>query len=340
MNSAPDTLHSSKSVCVAALYRFVRLADYAALQPRVLEQLKEQRLRGTLLLANEGINGTVAGAEINIDAFVMWLKHSDVLAGRLSGLEVKKSFSESMPFARSKVKLKKEIVTMGVTDIDPNGSVGTYVAPQDWNALIDDPDVLTIDTRNEYEVQIGRFKGAVNPHTASFREFPEYANRELDPAKHTKVAMYCTGGIRCEKSTAYLKKLGFEEVYHLQGGILKYLEEVKPEDSLWQGECFVFDERVAVDHDLAPGSYTQCHACRMPLAAAELDSDEYIPGESCPHCFGRTSEAQRARFREREKQVRLAAARGESHIGENMDEMRQQRHASKLEYKRQQRARS
>jgi UPF0176 protein len=152
--------------------------------------------------------------------------------------------------------------------------------------------------------------------------------------------MYCTGGIRCEKSTAYLKKLGFEEVYHLQGGILKYLEEVKPEDSLWQGECFVFDERVAVDHDLAPGSYTQCHACRMPLAAAELDSDEYIPGESCPHCFGRTSEAQRARFREREKQVRLAAARGESHIGENMDEMRQQRHASKLEYKRQQRARS
>jgi UPF0176 protein len=340
MTSTLNTHTDSNQVCVAALYRFVALDRHEQLQPLILAQLHASRLRGTLLLATEGINGTIAGEEAKVDAFLAWLKTDPELDDKFSGLEVKKSFTDCTPFSRCKVKLKKEIVTMGVTDIDPNNSVGTYVAPRDWNKLIDDPDVLTIDTRNEYEVQIGQFKGAVNPHTATFREFPEYAQRELDPARHSKVAMYCTGGIRCEKSTAYLKKLGFEEVYHLQGGILKYLEEVSPEDSLWQGECFVFDERVAVDHNLDPGSYTQCFACRMPLAPAELESEHYVPGECCPHCFEQTDDRQRARYRERQKQMQLATARGEAHIGENMDEKRQQGHAAKLEFKRQQRARS
>jgi UPF0176 protein len=325
-------------VTVAALYRFVELADYAALKAPLLAEMQQRGIFGTLLLAREGINGTVAGVPADIDALINWLQSAPLWEGRLAGLDVKLAHAETMPFARCKVKLKKEIVTMGVTDIDPNKSVGTYVKPQDWNDLISDPEVLTIDTRNEYEVQIGTFEGAVNPHTTTFREFPDYVQRELNPQKHKKVAMFCTGGIRCEKSTAYIKSLGFEEVYHLQGGILKYLEEMPSKGSLWQGECFVFDERVAVDHDLNPGSYSQCHACRMPLNKNEMQHEHYVPGESCPHCFDKTSPEQRTRFRERQKQIHLARQRGEEHIGHNIDAIRAERQAAKIAAKEKQRS--
>ena len=325
-------------ITVAALYRFVELDDYAALHAPLLQQLQQLGLFGTLLLAHEGINGTVAGTPDNIEALIAWLQSAPLWQGRLAGLEIKLSHTSDMPFSRCKVKLKKEIVTMGITDIDPNKSVGTYVKPQDWNKLISDPDVLTIDTRNEYEVKIGRFKGAINPHTTTFREFPDYAQREINLQKHKKVAMYCTGGIRCEKSTAYMKSLGFDEVYHLQGGILKYLEEIPSDESLWQGECFVFDERVAVDHNLDPGSYTQCHACRMPLNAEEMRSEQYVPGESCPHCFDKTSPEQRERFRERQKQIHLAKQRGEEHRGNNIDAIRDERQAMKIAAKEKQRS--
>jgi len=327
------------TITVAALYRFVRLEEFRDLRAPLLQCMQRLGIRGTLLLAREGINGTVAGTGEDIDALINFLKTGAVWQGRLAGLEVKKSFTAESPFARCKVKLKQEIVTMGIDDIDPNESVGTYVRPADWNDLISDPDVVTIDTRNDYEVQVGTFRGAINPHTTTFREFPEYAQRELDPAKHKKVAMFCTGGIRCEKSTAYMKSLGFDEVYHLQGGILKYLEEVPQETSLWEGECFVFDERVAVDHNLESGSYTQCHACRMPLTAAETEDKRYIPGESCPHCHEHRTEQQRARYREREKQVRLAEERGEHHIGGEVGDLSQQRHEQKLRYKKEQRER-
>ena len=315
--------------CVAALYRFVSLSDYEDLQEPLLNKLQELHICGTLLLAAEGINGTVSGSAGNITALLDWLNTADCWQGRLVGTEVKKSYTADKPFARTKVKLKKEIVTMGVAGIDPNESVGTYVAPQDWNELISDPDVITIDTRNDYEVKIGTFKDAINPHTETFREFPDYAQRELDPQKNKKVAMYCTGGIRCEKSTAYMKSLGFEEVYHLKGGILKYLEEVPKEESLWEGECFVFDERVTVDHDLQPGRYIQCHACRMPLDEHDTKSELYIKGESCPHCIDQTTAEQKERYREREKQVHLAKQRGETHIGDAAEDAHQARRREK-----------
>jgi UPF0176 protein len=330
MNQAP-------AICVAALYRFVELDDYVRLQQPLLKRMQDLDICGTLLLAREGINGTVAAAEAAINELLHWLQTDEIWRGRLAGIDVKKSFTDKPPFLRCKVKLKNEIVTMGVADIDPNQSVGTYVEPNDWNDLISDPEVITIDTRNDYEVKIGQFRGALNPHTGTFRDFPGYAQRELDPQKHKKVAMYCTGGIRCEKSTAYMKSLGFDEVYHLKGGILKYLEEVPAEESLWEGECFVFDERVAVDHDLQPGHYVQCHACRMPLDAEELASELYVEGESCPHCYDKTTAAQKQRFREREKQMRLAAERGEEHIGEHFDELRERRRAEKERLKNAQR---
>jgi UPF0176 protein len=241
-----------------------------------------------------------------------------------------------MPFYRSKVKLKKEIVTMGIEDIDPNDIVGTYVKAKDWNALISDPDVTLIDTRNNYEVQIGSFKGVIDPHTTTFREFPDYTKENLDPAKHKKVAMFCTGGIRCEKSTAYLKQQGFNDVYHLEGGILKYLEEVPEAESLWQGECFVFDNRVTVNHKLEKGHYDQCHACRMPITEDDKQHEHYVPGVSCHHCHDHTNEEQRARFREREKQIQLAKQRGENHIGDEARQARQQRKQAKISYKNQQ----
>ncbi len=299
------------SYVVCALYRFVDLPDHADLRAPLLNRMEAADIRGTLLLAAEGINGTVAGQRDAIDDLLSYLRRHPALAE----LTTKESLTDEMPFLRAKVKLKKEIVTMGVTDIDPRKSVGTYIKPADWNALISAEDVTVIDTRNEYEVAIGTFKGAINPHTNSFREFPEFAETQLDPARQKKVAMFCTGGIRCEKSTAYLKSLGFGEVYHLEGGILKYLEDVDEKDSLWQGECFVFDNRVTVDHQLQPGQYDQCHACRMPISDQDKLSNAYVAGVSCPHCIDQFEDADRERFRERERQVRLARQRGEAHLG-------------------------
>jgi UPF0176 protein len=247
---------------------------------------------------------------------------------RLRDFDCKLCYDAEMPFYRSRVKLKREIVTMGVDGIDPANS-GTYVSPADWNRLISDPEVTLIDTRNDYESAIGSFENAVFPNTSSFRDFPAYAAENLDPKKHRKIAMFCTGGIRCEKSTAYLREQGFDEVYHLKGGILKYLEEIPPSESLWHGECFVFDNRVSVNHALEKGSYDQCHACRRPITDAEKASDKYQPGVSCPACYDDKSDAARRRFREREKQVRLARERGEQHIGADAAEQARQRKTRK-----------
>tara|TARA_Y100000589_G_scaffold317085_1_gene342600 strand:- start:14 stop:964 length:951 start_codon:yes stop_codon:yes gene_type:complete len=303
----------SDSIVVAALYKFVRLGDFEQLREPLLALMLAQDVRGTLLLANEGINGTIAGPRAGIDTVLGWLREDP----RLADLEHKESFHDAHPFLRTKVKLKKEIVTMGVEGIDPNRTVGTYLSPQEWNAVISDPETLLIDTRNDYEVEVGTFKGAINPETRTFREFPEYVKESLDPARHKKVAMFCTGGIRCEKSTAYLKEQGFEEVYHLKGGILKYLEEMPKEESLWEGECFVFDERVTVDHDLNPGEFDQCHACRRPISEEEKASEKFQLGVSCPKCFDESSPEQKARFAERQKQIELARARGCQHRGQN-----------------------
>lgn len=300
-------------ITVCALYKFVRLENFEELKPSLLELMLAKDIKGTLLLAHEGINGTVSGAEDSIEALVGYL-NSDA---RINPIDIKLSYHRDQPFLRTKVKLKKEIVTMGCEDIDPNKSVGTYVKPQDWNALVSDPDVLLVDTRNDYEVEIGTFKNAVNPETESFREFPTYADENLDKTKHKKVAMFCTGGIRCEKSTAYLKQQGFEEVYHLQGGILKYLEEVPEEESLWQGECFVFDDRVAVNHQLEKGQYDQCHACRYPITEEDKLRKEYQQGVSCHRCVDKMTDAQKQRFTEREKQIQLAKQRGENHLGDD-----------------------
>lgn len=301
------------SIVVAALYKFVRLDDFEQLREPLLALMLAQNVRGTLLLANEGINGTIAGPRAGIDTVLGWLREDP----RLADLEHKESFHDEHPFLRTKVKLKKEIVTMGVEGIDPNRTVGTYLSPEEWNAVISDPETLLIDTRNDYEVEVGTFKGAINPETRTFREFPDYVKDRLDPAKHKKVAMFCTGGIRCEKSTAYLKEQGFEEVYHLKGGILKYLEDMPKKDSLWEGDCFVFDERVTVDHDLNPGEFDQCHACRRPISDEEKASEKFQLGVSCPKCHDESSPQQKARFAERQKQIELARARGRQHRGQN-----------------------
>ena len=295
----------------AALYKFVSLPDYKALQAPILEKCVALNIKGTLLLALEGINGTIAGKQEDIDALLTYLRQDP----RFSDLEHKESYAETHPFYRMKVKLKKEIVTMGVTGIDPNNVVGTYVKPEDWNDLINDPDVILLDTRNDYEVSIGTFKGAIDPKTTTFREFPKFIDQNLDKTKNKKVAMFCTGGIRCEKASSFMKAQGFEAVYHLQGGILKYLETVPKEESLWEGECFVFDQRVAVKHGLEVGEYDQCYACRMPLSPEEVKSDKYTPGIACPHCYDKTSEEKKAALTERQKQVILAKQRGEDHIG-------------------------
>lgn len=321
------------AITVCALYHFVRLPNFEAIKPPLLKLMENRQIRGTLLLAQEGINGTVAGKQKDIDALLTYLTDME----EFRNLSWKFSYDESMPFYRSRVKLKKEIVTMGVPDIDPNHIVGTYVEPKDWNDLISDPDVIVIDTRNEYEVDIGTFDGAVNPHTETFREFPDYVSQNLDPGKHKKVAMFCTGGIRCEKSTAYLKEQGFDDVYHLKGGILKYLEEVPAEESMWHGECFVFDNRVAVDHDLAKGSYEQCHACRRPITEQDMASNAYQRGISCPHCIDQQTDHQKQRFVERQKQVDLAQARGEEHIGADAREAQKNHKAQKSEAKSKQR---
>jgi len=296
---------------VAALYKFATLSDIASMREEILHVCKEHHICGTLLLAKEGINGTIAGSRQGIDAILGFLRTYPPL----KDLEHKESFANECPFYRMKVRLKKEIVTIGIPEVNPAEIVGTYLNPEEWNRVISEPDTILIDTRNDYEVKIGTFKGAIDPHTDSFREFPDYVKRRFDNQKHKKIAMFCTGGIRCEKASAYMKKLGFEEVYHLKGGILKYLEEMPEEKSLWQGECFVFDRRVAVKHGLALGSYELCPSCRHPINAEGKKSPKYIEGVACPHCHDTLSEEKKSAAAERHRQIKLAEARGEKHIG-------------------------
>ena len=285
-------------IVVAALYRFVPLEDFLDLKQPIEDEMRAAQVRGTLLLAREGINGTVAGDRIGIDRLLTFLRRDP----RLEALDVKESFCDAIPFKRSRVRLKKEIVTLGVEGIDPLEAVGTYVEPRQWNELISDPDVILVDTRNDYEVAIGTFRGATNPKTRSFRQFPQFVEQNLDPQKHSKIAMFCTGGIRCEKSTALLKQRGFKEVYHLRGGILKYLEEVDEDQSLWEGECFVFDARVSVGHGLRESDHVMCFGCGWPVTSEQQQPPEYVPGVQCPHCAGTITEDQRQRFAERQRQ--------------------------------------
>lgn len=300
----------------AALYKFVSLPNYRDLQLPILDVCKNNHIKGTLLLAEEGINGTIAGLPQDIHNVLNFLRTDPLFENKFADLEHKESYADEHPFYRMKVKLKKEIVTLGVPGVSPTKKVGTYVKPEDWNALISDPDVVLIDTRNDYEVDIGTFKGAIDPKTSTFREFPEYVAQHFDKTKHKKVAMFCTGGIRCEKASSYMMDQGFEEVYHLQGGILKYLETMPEAESMWQGECFVFDQRVAVKHNLEVGEFDQCYACRHPLSPEEMKSDQYEAGVSCPYCYNKLSAEKRASLIERQKQVTLAKKRGEMHIGE------------------------
>jgi len=299
-------------IVVAALYKFANLDNYQELQKPLLARCIELGVKGTILLAAEGINGTVSGARPAIDSLLSYLRSDP----RLTELDHKESYCASQPFYRTKVKLKNEIVTLGVPTVNPNLMVGKYVEPENWNQLIADPEVLVVDTRNEYEVDIGTFKNAVNPKTTTFREFPAFVEKNLKNAKDKKIAMFCTGGIRCEKSTAYLLEQGFKEVYHLKGGILKYLEQVPEEQSLWDGECFVFDNRVAVNNKLQQGRFDQCHGCRHPLSIAERRSAKYQPGIYCPYCYDTLTADQLSRFAERHKQVNLAKQRNEQHIGD------------------------
>lgn len=296
---------------VAALYKFADLPDFEAMIPPLKALCDANKVKGTLLLAHEGINGTIAGSRKGIDAVVAYLRDDT----RLEGLEYKESFATEQPFFRMKVRPKNEIVTLGVPGIDPNKKVGKYVTPESWNDLISDPDVVVLDTRNDYECEIGTFKGALNPKTETFRQFPDFVKQNLDPAKHKKVAMFCTGGIRCEKASSYMLEQGFEEVYHLQGGILKYLENVKAEESLWDGECFVFDNRVAVKHGLEEGDYDQCYGCRLPISAVDKESPKYVAGVTCPHCFDTASVKKFRRAAERHRQVVIAKERNQKHIG-------------------------
>ncbi|CUH64625.1 putative rhodanese-related sulfurtransferase [Thalassovita gelatinovora] len=296
---------------VCALYHFTRFPDPAALKPVLLKLALSQGVTGSLLLAQEGINGTIAGSRQGIDAV---LAHIRTLPG-CSDLDSKESMASEPPFPRMKVKLKREIVTMGQPDVDPRARVGHYVEPQDWNDLIRSPDVAVIDTRNDYEVAIGTFKGAVDPQTESFRDFPAWWETNKHRFHNKRIAMFCTGGIRCEKSTNFLLGQGVEDVYHLRGGILKYLEEVPKDESSWEGECFVFDSRVSVGHGLKEGPHLLCHACRQPILPQDQRRPDYEHGVSCYHCINETTEEDKARFRERQKQIELARQRGQAHMG-------------------------
>lgn len=307
---------SPSSVKVAALYHFATVDDPAALRLQVLPLCEKHGLKGTILLASEGMNGTIAGTPESIDAVIADLR---LLPG-FRELDVKYSEASTMPFLRMKVRLKKEIVSMGVEGVDAATQQGNYVDPRQWNDLIADPDTVVIDTRNGYEVAIGSFDGAINPDTRSFRDFPAWFDEFSEQlrqkeSKKPKIAMFCTGGIRCEKATAYVKAQGFDDVHHLKGGILKYLEHVPESESLWKGDCFLFDQRVAVGHGLRESDYGQCYACRMPLNAEDRASPDYVPGEACPHCIDQRSDEQRARYRERQRQVEQAAKQGRQHLG-------------------------
>jgi UPF0176 protein len=298
-------------ILAATFYKFVELPDFATLKPALLDFCDRHEVKGTILLANEGINGTIAGAPANVHAVLEHLRRDP----RLADLTHKESYAKEPPFYRMKVRLKKEIVTMGVPEVSPARTVGKYVPPEEWNALLDDPDVVVIDTRNDYEVQLGTFRGAINPHTRSFSELPKWLREQEQLRRKPKIAMFCTGGIRCEKSTAFLRAEGFDEVYHLQGGILKYLEVVPEERSYWQGECFVFDERVAVGHGLKLGTHELCRSCREPLAPEEKSSPHYVAGVSCSKCYHVKSEEKKQGLLERQRQVELAKRRNQDHIG-------------------------
>ncbi|MBD2210845.1 rhodanese-related sulfurtransferase [Nostoc linckia FACHB-104] len=290
---------------VVALYKFVSLPDFADKQEPLLSYCQQQGIKGTILLAEEGINGTIAGSRQAVDAVLEFLR-SDA---RLADIEYKESYATTPPFERMKVRLKSEIVTLGLPEVDPNEKVGIYVDPKEWNQIISDPEVTVIDTRNDYEVKIGTFTRAQNPQTHIFREFPEYVHQNLDPEKHKKVALFCTGGIRCEKASSFMLSQGFAEVYHLKGGILKYLEEVPAEESLWQGECFVFDERIAVRHGLEEGTYDMCESCGRPISEADKASPKYEEGITCPYCFDDLTEEKRVRQQEKRRQFLLKGNR-------------------------------
>ncbi len=296
---------------VAAFYKFTSLDNIGDMQQQLLRVCQEVDLLGTILLASEGVNGTVAGPARGIHSLLMHLRGYP----GLGDIQYKTSWCERNPFLRMKVRLKKEIVTLGVDGIDPTKRVGEYVEPRDWNTLVSQPGVRLIDTRNDYEVNLGTFSGAENPQTTSFREFPAWLESNLGEDREQPVAMFCTGGIRCEKSTALLKEMGYKKVYHLKGGILNYLEQVPAEKSLWQGDCFVFDNRVSVDHDLSEGCYELCPACRMPLSEDDRKSPQYEENVSCPKCIDRLTPERRASLEERGRQIKLATKRGEKHIG-------------------------
>lgn len=305
-----ETSNSSSELLVVTFYRFALLEDFESMQEPIEQFCKKCDVRGIILLAKEGINSTIAGPKEGIYQVLTFLKENE----RLSNLTWKESYATEQPFRKLRVRLKQEIVKMGVDGIDPNKIVGTYVKPKDWNELICNPDVVVIDTRNDYEVKIGTFKNAIDPDIESFSELPQWVERNIDHESQPKVAMFCTGGIRCEKSTAYLKEQGFEDVFHLEGGILKYLEEVPEDESMWDGQCFVFDERVSVGHGLEVGQYELCRACRIPICDEDKTSEHFQEGVSCPRCYDITTDEQKSRFRERQKQIELARERGESHL--------------------------
>ena len=304
---------NKNEILVAALYKFVEIDDLLSLQSNLYEICEKNNIMGTILIANEGINGTISGKTNEINQTISLLKSDK----RFANIEIKFSSTDKQPFHRMKVRLKKEIVTIGLPEINPNKKVGTYVKPDDWNDLISDPNVVVIDTRNKYETKIGSFQNALDPETSSFREFPDWVKKFKSSKENAnkKIAMFCTGGIRCEKASSLMKEEGFEDVYHLQGGILKYLETIDKENSLWNGECFVFDQRVCLTDELEVGSYKMCFACRMPITEEEMQNEKYIEGISCIYCYDKTTKEKKERFGSRQKQILLAKERGEKHLG-------------------------
>ena len=304
---------NKNEILVAALYKFVEIDDLLSLQSNLYEICEKNNIMGTILIANEGINGTISGKNNEINQTISLLKSDK----RFANIEIKYSSTNKQPFHRMKVRLKKEIVTIGLPEINPNKKVGTYVKPEDWNDLISDPNVIVIDTRNKYETKIGSFQNALDPETSSFREFPDWVKKFKSSKENAnkKIAMFCTGGIRCEKASSLMKEEGFEDVYHLQGGILKYLETIDKENSLWNGECFVFDQRVCLTDELEVGSYKMCFACRMPITHEEMQNEKYIEGISCIYCYDKTTKEKKERFGSRQRQILLAKERGEKHLG-------------------------